>query len=382
VAVKRTNTIFIARCSVIAGLRRHPNYGSCREAALVAALARRYCAVLMTSSSWVSRCAVGAVLVGLMAATACSSSTAAPSCDSSQCAPGNKCLPLAGETKCRKTCSSNSDPAASCPFGYTCTNESPEPFCVKDTAGLTKAPKGQWGAPCKATGGLDKNPDCDTAQSFWCFGLTPTDGDAYCTRYDCTADTDCGAGFYCATANVFPDVTTAKRSQGDTEKVCLKREYCAPCAADLDCLPIGGRTAHCVADDTGKSFCTPECDKTANCNNEAQCLDFGDYKACYPRAGTCVGDGSLCSPCMADPDCGPDGLCIKGQYTTEKSCAKKSPSACANKDCAAKPGNLPSASTGIGCQSKADDTVPAGYCVGVYSIGGQSADIGCYTPER
>ena len=253
---------------------------------------------------------------------------------------------------------------------------------MKDTSGVTKSAKGQWGAPCNATNGLDKNPDCDAAQSFWCFGVSPSDGDAYCTRYDCATDRDCGPGLYCATANIFPDVTTAKRSTGDSEKVCLKRDkFCAPCSADLDCLPVGGRKTHCVADDAGKSFCTPECEKTENCNNEAQCLDFGDYKACYPRAGACVGDGSVCSPCQADADCGADGICVKGQYTTERSCAKKSPSACASKDCPSKPGNLPSSSTGIGCAKAADGDVPAGYCVGVYTMG-QSSDLGCYSPAK
>jgi hypothetical protein len=336
---------------------------------------------MTSSSTWISRSVVGAVLVGLLAVTACSSSSTAASCDSSQCAAGNKCLPLNGETKCRKTCSSNSDPTASCPFGYTCVSESPEPFCVKENAGVTKSSLGQWGAPCNAADGLDHNKACDSDQSFWCFGLSPTDGDAYCTRYDCTADLDCGPGFYCGTANMYPDVTTVKRAYNQTEKVCLKRDYCAPCNADLDCLPIGGRTAHCVADDNGAGFCALECDKTASCNYDAQCLNFGDYNACYPRAGSCVGDGSLCSPCRSDADCGDDGICVKGEYTQEKSCAKKSPSACASKDCPGKPGNLPSSSTGIGCPTKAYEEVPAGYCAGFYTLG-QANDVGCYSPER
>lgn len=345
---------------------------------------------MTSSSSWNSRCAVGAVLLGLLGATACSSSSDAAACDSSKCRPGNKCLALAGETQCRKTCSSNTDPAASCPFGYTCVAQAPEPFCVKDAAIVEKSASGQWGAPCKATDGLDKNPACDTAQSFWCFGLSPTDAEAYCTRYQCATDRDCGAGLYCATANVYPDVTRAKRSEREVEKVCLKRDqYCAPCTADLDCLPIRGRTSHCVTDDRGKAFCTPECERTDSCtelNGAAQCLDFGDFNACYPRAGTCVGDGSMCSPCLNDTDCGADGLCVQGGYTREKACAKKSPSACAQKDCPAMPGNLTSKSTGLGCAKQADGDVPAGYCAGVYRFGGTDAepggDVGCYTPEK
>jgi hypothetical protein len=339
----------------------------------------------MTPSSFASfgRGAALAAAAGLfvfLAGPACSSSDD-DTCDSSKCAPHNECLPLDGVVQCRRTCTSNTDPAESCPFGYTCTVHDPKPFCVKDNLALTKSPKGQWGAPCKPEGGLDQNPDCDSAQNFYCYGTSPTDAAAYCTQYACTTDQDCAATFYCATINAFPDVRSKSRKIGVTTTACLKRTYCAPCTADFDCPSVDNRPQHCVGDAQGGSFCAPECDASDNCNNEARCLDFGDYKACYPRAGACVGDGSLCSPCRSDADCGEDGACLKGQYTTEYACAKKPAGGCT--DASQCPGPGFGAKAPIGCAKEATSEVPAGFCVGIYEFGPSGAsDVGCFTPKR
>ncbi len=339
------------------------------------------------------------IFVGIGVLAACSSNddkTATPvKCDDAKCAAGNKCLPLNGETKCRKTCSSNADPATSCPFGYTCTDtlEGVEPFCIQDTAlrddgkPLEKKASGQWGASCQANLGIE-NPGCDTEQGFYCYGVAPTDGDAYCTRYDCEKDSDCGAGFWCGKINQTPNVQTAKRTTfGEVQNVCLRRTYCSTCKVDLDCPPVAGKTQHCIEDASGAGFCTPECDKTGNCPNEATCASVGDLKVCYPRATVCVGDGSLCSPCRVDTDCGEDGICVKGQYTTEKSCAKKSTKSCGT---ASKPtnGSCPEqlqdgSKAMVRCLGSLIKEVPADYCHGIYPLGSQGGgDVGCWTPKR
>ena len=218
---------------------------------------------------------------------------------------------------------------ASAEPGQWCCNDAPaetyaQPYCKRITREIKAGPK-QWGAGCNATAGLENNVDCDSAQGFFCYGTSPADGAAYCTRYDCHADSECAASFYCATINVAPNVTTTKPTIHKTTTVCLRRDYCAPCTADLDCPPLNGRTQHCVPDDNSVGFCAPECSTSQNCPHDAKCVDGGiGIKTCYPRAGTCVGDGSLCSPCRNDADCGDDGACVKGQYTTERSCAKKS----------------------------------------------------------
>ena len=326
---------------------------------------------------------------------ACSSSTteADPSaCADDRCAPGNKCLPLDGETKCRKVCSSNVDPAGACPFGYTCVapDSGGEPFCVQDEAKLgdgtyiTKSDKGQWGAPCNPTGGIE-NEACDGAQGFSCYALSPTDGAAYCTRFGCESDRNCSAGFECATVNTTPNAQTAKRvAVGEVERVCLRRTYCSTCKADLDCPPVDGRPAHCIADDNGQTFCSVECASSKNCQVEAFCADLGaGYKTCYPRARRCVGDGTLCSPCRSDADCGDDGACVKGEYTTEKTCAKKSTSSCdSGKGRGSCPASLELESkVSVACAGGVFQQIPKDYCHGLYQFG-ESADVGCYTPAR
>lgn len=337
------------------------------------------------------------VVLFAVAAPACSNNESS-ACVDAKCLPGNKCLPLDGVVECRKTCSSNVDPTQSCPFGYTCvdTGAAEVPFCVKDNVELTKTAH-LWGAPCTPTGGLE-NAECDLSQGFYCHGRSPTDGDAYCTRFGCATDRDCGAGFYCGDANVAPNVENAERSVGETQRVCLRRDYCAPCAADLDCPPLGGVTQHCLFDDKGAGFCSPECNTSKNCNKEARCVEMigltdpegNNIKACYPLAGACVGDGSLCSPCRSDKDCGEDGACVKGDYTTERSCAKLSQIDCAYKrgtaQVAGKDYQCPTVEspdgTPVGCYGKfIFKSVPKSYCHGIYGFG-ESVDVGCWTPSK
>jgi hypothetical protein len=386
--------------------------------------------------------AAAAVLLALV--PACSSKEAAkPACDPAQCGAQNTCIAGSGETKCRRACAANTDcPAgATCVAGttgsvttgctkvaadaadfcaplalnggvklspYTCGEGAapkgcvagPAPgqfccddlppesyaqaFCVRNLRTLKVGPK-QFGAACNATLGLNDNPDCDSAQGFACYGLLPGDGEAYCTSYGCHSDRECAPTFYCATINVAPNVTTPKPTFHETTTACLKRDYCAPCVADIDCPSLKGRTQHCVTDAKGGGFCAPECTAAANCNFEAKCVDVGiGPSVCYPRAGLCVGDGSLCAPCRADSECGADGVCAKGQYTTERACAKQSGVTCSGtaKEC----GVSAAPKAKIGCTTTAGD-LPANYCVGLYNFGppqsgGQPTDIGCFTPAR
>lgn len=318
------------------------------------------------------------VLLGVALLVALSVACGDDTCDSSSCAAGNTCIALGGETRCRKTCSSNTDPLTSCPFNYTCADPERrgQPFCVQSAALVTQKPQGQWGALCRANLGVD-NPDCDRDQGFFCYGQSPGDGEAYCTRYECTADAECGPGFACEVVNQTPSVDVERRTTiGATFNVCVRRSYCSSCTSDVDCPTRAGVVSHCIEDVGGKRFCAPECTTSASCAKDAQCVDYGIGPfVCYPRAATCVGDGSLCAPCRSDADCGEDGICLKGEKTEERACGKKVA------DCAACPRTAPTSGAAIGCTESDLGMLPKLHCAGVYSLG-QTDDLGCWTPGR
>src|SRR5262249_2185450 len=160
-----------------------------------------------------------------------------------------------GDTKCRFACATHTD----CPLNYHCdpNDGGSGPYCVADKYTYDPSAKGLWGAPCQANLGFQNNPACDGDQGFWANGNSTADGSAFCTTYGCVEDADCGHGFYCGKVNRWPNVTTTRRSTGQTDSLCLPRDYCAPCTTDIDC---GGGTNHCVVDASGTgSYCTSEC---------------------------------------------------------------------------------------------------------------------------
>jgi hypothetical protein len=347
------------------------------------------------SASFRPAMAIAAAALALaLVSPACSSKSTA-GCVDSNCAEGNKCLELDGEVRCRKVCSSNHDPSTSCPFNHTCVpRDGAESFCVKNALELTEGP-GLWGTPCVASQGID-NPACDADQGFFCYGTAPNDGAAYCTLYGCGSDSECAAGYYCGDVNSSPNVASPVRIVGATEKVCLKRTYCAPCRGDMDCPAQGGVEQRCVADDDGNQFCATTCANNGNCPYDARCVEgpAEDAMVCYPRAGRCVGDGSVCSPCRSDADC-PEGACVQGKYTTEKHCTVASKITCTVGTGGVQPGvhydcpTLTEPTELVRCIGSGDkiskdqglESVPPNHCHGLYRLD-KSIDVGCWTPDR
>ncbi len=319
--------------------------------------------------------ALGALAIaGLTAASivACSSDPdpVAAGCDSAKCLTGNSCIAVKGETKCRLQCT-----AQTCPFNYSCVvNEEGKGYCAENKTKLTEVKGQQWGAPCNASGGLDANPSCDTSQQFQCFGESPSDANAYCTRYNCSDDSDCAGGFWCATVDKHPDVTTLARTFNETIKVCKKRDFCSPCTRDLDCSPqVDGRPSKCVKDAKGQGLCSRACDTDQACiRPDVKC----DQNACVPRAGQCKGDGSLCSPCQSDADCKNGGLCLTAEYSTERYCGFKSPTACSSAGNSCPKENVANARVGCYTGGELKDQ-----CTGFYRVGDQLFP-GCFSAER
>jgi hypothetical protein len=267
-----------------------------------------------------------ALLVFLaVAPLACSSSSSA-GCDSSKCATGNKCIDTGtGTAQCELICAKQTD----CPANYFCgpTKDGSTNYCQPSGVSYKSAP-GQWGATCNPTGGLNNNPDCDVADQFWCYGRNPTDDQAFCTQYQCNTDKDCGDDYVCTTINTFPDVRSAKPQYGQTTTVCLPRTYCEPCNTDVDCVPpTPGQTAQCTTGTDNVKFCSYQCQNDGNCPQDAAC--DATTGLCLPRAGVCVGNGMLCSPCRSDKDCAAGGgVCATQEYSGERYCTQKSPTPC------------------------------------------------------
>jgi hypothetical protein len=335
---------------------------------------------------------IGRLAAAALAAIACSvvvtagCTKSAETCVTAQCDQGNICIATAdeqssGDKECRFPCATHTD----CPFNYHCDANTggSSPYCVINTVTFVQK-SGQFGASCKPTGGLANNPDCDVADDFWCNGTSPTDADAICTLFGCVADTDCGGGFYCGSVNKFPNVGSSKLQDGETWSACLPRAYCAPCAGDIDCGPANGAPQHCVTGTDNATYCAPECSSNTQCQADAQCLPYGNFDACTPRAGVCKGDGSLCSPCRADNDC-TNGYCLLAYNSPEKFCSVKSGVACsvdtATSTLVAQCPTTSTATKEISCSlTEFDPEYPASQCIGTVVDGLDDNDQPEYVP--
>jgi len=341
----------------------------------------------------------------MLATSACSSKSSGIDagggpCDPAKCLQGNECLDDGTGTSCRLVCAAQAD----CPFNYYCTPSltfadggATINYCAADKIAYTPG-AGTWGTSCQPTGGIAMNPACDFGQGFSCYAVSPTDGNAYCTQYGCTQDTDCAGGWYCATVNVQPNAETATRSVGQTNNVCQPRLYCASCTSDVDCDQTAG-PEHCIVDKNGDFYCSPECASNGNCALDAQCLTLDESASCTgtgtcvcaARARECVGDGSLCSPCRSDADC-PKGVCATADYSTERFCTVSSGVTCTlDKLTGVLTDDCPSsdeASVPVGCTTEPDaNLTPPNECVGLVTFGktesgGTEYVNGCYTPDR
>ncbi len=358
------------------------------------------------------------------ACAATGTTSACVKCDPTQCLKNNDCITgwasyadyLKGDksnqtTECRLKCNAPTD----CPFDYHCVpSDSGQGYCAKDRAfnGVDYKPKqtgeaaggAPWGVACQPTDGLDTNPACDTSQNFWCYGTSPTDANAFCTQYQCNDDADCAAGYWCATINDTPNVTTAKRGDwGTTTTACLPRaynlkpgSYCAPCKSDLDCPTNESTPQHCVSADANggaELVCAAECQDDKNCPLDYTCQDPGSgTTVCVPRAGTCKVDpksAAFCSPCHSDDDCaGINGFCVIADYSTEHYCTTKSGVACSvsNNTLTAQcpsPSSTGSLASAVSCAyNTIDFSFPKDQCYGLVNFGtGSNATKvgGCWT---
>jgi hypothetical protein len=246
------------------------------------------------------------VWASLQGGCSSSSPSASPKCDPARCPTGNACVDDGSDAgpHCGKVCTRQSD----CPFNSYCNDGQPKSWCVPTTIvpPIPKAASGQWGDFCPPNGG-ENNAACDVADTFGCYGTSPTDANAFCTFFDCAIDSDCKGGWWCAKVNVAPNVATTQSAFGQpVRSVCLPRGYCASCQLDHDCAPApDGTPQHCVPDSHGNGFCSPKCGMDTNCQLDAVCRP--PWAVCTPK------------PCASDGDCpkaAPAEQCLDGVCQT------------------------------------------------------------------
>lgn len=248
---------------------------------------------------------------------------------------GYRCL----EGACRLPCWSHAD----CGAAGHCeiATAGGRGYCAPDDA--PRGP-GQYGTSCPELEG------CDTAAGFECAGGAATDPDNYCTRAECTVDSDCALGYACVPA-------PAREGAGSIggEKRCEKRDYCRRCETQGDCAGYPGQV--CARDSSGAKMCTVLCD--ANLENAcpwgtASLCGVTDSElgvaTCSHKAGQCVGDGGACTPCGEDSDCGANGLCLTLAGTNERVCVDLDHDCQTDADCPYSPGGprLQCASAAVG----------------------------------
>jgi hypothetical protein len=261
------------------------------------------------------------------------------------CPNGNECYgdSFCFEGMCTTTCQSNADcwEGTECrPLGtaavMTCVTVRYRtgPVMVGTSCGVDPTACDGVDPECDPKHGCDQtcssDDECSPAyrcssefntclRQLFCYARQTDDVDAVCTQ-ECTDDRDCPPKLYCETVASDTD---------PNRKICLRRQFCAPCARDEECDLVGGV---CGTDNLGFGFCTAPCTPAVDSSDPnyytcvqpfSECKDNGDGRTlCHHRYGACVGDGSLCSPCRSRADCdwASGAVCYRSSWGQERFC--------------------------------------------------------------
>ncbi len=201
------------------------------------------------------------------------------------------------------------------------------------------------GSTCDPNGTGKQACDVSQCRALDCISAGVGDGNAYCSNFDCTKDSDCVDGMFCTvrrlTQNICgttkgtdmpcintSDFTTnaATFQEGPVSllrNVCRKRGECAACTGDLDCSLTP--TASCVQLNTDMR-CAVTCSMDTDCEADKTCAGaaMGTPGFCIPKfdGGTCIGTGQFCEPCLSDLDCAAGGPTMACEVTagTQTAC--------------------------------------------------------------
>jgi hypothetical protein len=342
------------------------------------------------------------------------------------CPFGNECLDAHQLFACPNgaPCDPPNGTPSCPPMGDGNADGTDDNACQKDLAacrGNAECAVGRCGitrSPCSLT------PQCDAnlCQPLGCLGAGAGDADAYCTRYDCTADTDCPGGFYCGAVRVNADICGVDdkgpsysgicgeaddagpcvepadfAKDGATyfegplclmRNACMKREPCATCTTNVDCTALPDQRCARNGDQSTACgrICNPvngddDCEPNYRCDPGGLLVPesgpTGAYGACVHRFGACKGTGNFCEPCLDDRDCG-GAICYPAtgnelaclQIPFEDSCPGGS-----NSECPQAPGG----SYGT-CLDEADGVTPdsSAYLMCFLPIDSGTGKSGCW----
>ncbi len=248
-----------------------------------------------------------------------------------RCDDTTDCLPCAEQDACpsdsrlacmENVCSVPCRDQTDCVDGTFCARSSGEFWCVGidfDTG------PGNTGRDCSVE---------SCADGLECRDFFSIEGNLQVCSHPCASDRECPPDMGC-------------RLDFTGEKWCIPRLYCETCQLDSQC---GQPADRCIlTGDLTSRYCSRECDPgmSGTCPLDTECQEVfscdnppgwvddcdacpGDCDParssfqCVVAAGSCVGDGQVCSGCFTDTDCGQDLHCILGkaawQYTCSPGC--------------------------------------------------------------
>jgi hypothetical protein len=269
-------------------------------------------------------------------------------CTPENCVEGNTCV----NNRCRLMCEAQTDcfgpnaetPQACIPTVTDSKTGLLDGPVINICAPTPKAPK--IGVTCTGDESCAAFLACPDGTDCAAGGCAPeacrplacrsTGEDAYCTLFDCQADSDCAPGMFCRAVRVDGTLTgctlplgnTGKKGTGEPEikcpelaaynaqngtsyqegpesllrNVCVKREGCAPCESTADCSLVEGAVCRSIG---GANHCAKPCPEGDECSSDFACTEG----FCVPRSGTCTPPqgAAFCHSCSFDSDCGPAG---------------------------------------------------------------------------
>ncbi|MBU1242658.1 hypothetical protein KKD52_01515 [Myxococcota bacterium] len=239
------------------------------------------------------------------------------------------CLPCDGQQTCppesdlacmENVCSIPCGDQTDCVEGTMCAESSEVFWCV----GIDfETGPGTLGADCSVA---------DCVDGLTCRQLFSLSGELSMCTQECNLDRECPPTMGCRL-----DETGAKW--------CHPRQFCETCQLDSQCGYTGDLCLFSA--DSSAKYCSMECDPglagtcpaDTECQAVMRCADDNGWVSgcdacsggcdegtvryqCVHLQGACIGDGSACTGCLVDGQCGEGLSCVRGPDAWQSTCAQ------------------------------------------------------------